>query len=229
VRERLARRRRLILIDLPGMGDSAGIDGAHVPSAWIAAIGEVLDAVGAPRPAVMGHSMGGWTALELAKAGRAASVLALAPAGMWQTSPRAANVILRRGRVMARVFPPRLSARALGSAGVRRLALRDQSIDGGAVPAAWVIALSADARRATGFREHFRAARRDRFRGGGEIDVPVRVVFAEQDRIATPALGQLTDELPAHAVIEHWPSGHMLMWDATDRVIAAALQLQTPA
>jgi pimeloyl-ACP methyl ester carboxylesterase len=226
VREALARERRLVLIDLPGMGDSPPIAGAHVPAAWLGAIGDVLDAVDAERPAVVGHSMGAWTALELARAGRAASVLALAPAGLWERSPRAADISLLFGRAMSRVMPPRLTARALEVAAVRRVALHDASVDGRAVPAAWAAALAADGRRSTGFGEHFRAARRDRFRGGGEIDVPVRVVFAQRDRIATPVLGQLTDELPEHAVIERWPGGHMLMWDATDRVIEAAMELQ---
>jgi pimeloyl-ACP methyl ester carboxylesterase len=228
IRERLARERRLILIDLPGMGESLAIAGAHVPRDWIGAIGEVLDAVGVMAPAVVGHSMGGWTALELAKAGRAASVLALAPAGMWERSPREADMSLRIGRTMSRVTPPRLSARGLTVPAIRRVAMRDLSVDAGAIPAEWAVALGGDVRRATGFREHFRAARSARFRGGDQIDVPVRVVFADRDRIATPARGQLTDELPAHAVIERWEDcGHVVMWDAPARVVDAALELKT--
>jgi pimeloyl-ACP methyl ester carboxylesterase len=90
----------------------------------------------------------------------------------------------------------------------------------------WAIAGSADARRSTGFREHFRAARSGRFRGGATIDVPVHVVFAPQDRITPPRGGQVTDELPPDATIEHWEGcGHMVMWDAPDRVVGAALAL----
>jgi pimeloyl-ACP methyl ester carboxylesterase len=177
VRERLARERRLILIDLPGMGDSPVLPDANVPSQWMEAIGEVLDQVRASRPAVMGHSMGGWTALELAKAGRAWSVLALAPAGLWRHSPRAANRSLRTGHLMARATPPWLIERAMAVPAVRRVALRDASVDGRAVPAAWAVALAADSRRTTGFREHSRAARAERFRGGEQIEVPVHVVF----------------------------------------------------
>jgi pimeloyl-ACP methyl ester carboxylesterase len=229
VRERLARERRLILIDLPGMGDSPVLPGANVPSQWIEAIGEVLDKVGAPHPSVMGHSMGGWTALELAKAGRASSVLALAPAGLWLRSPRAASRSLRTGHLMALATPPRLIERAMAVPAVRRVALRDASVDGRAVPAAWAIRLAADSRRATGFRDHFRAARGDRFRGGQQIEVPVHVVFASNDRIATPAEAQIIEELPARAKVDRWDNcGHMLMWDATDRVIDAALELPAP-
>ncbi|MBV8982405.1 MAG: alpha/beta fold hydrolase, partial [Acidimicrobiia bacterium] len=147
IRRRLSRERRLILIDLPGMGSSPMVPDAHVPAAWVDAIGEALDAVGAPCPAVVGHSMGGWTALELAKRGRASSVLALAPAGMWVRSPRAADFSLRLGWLMAKAAPPWLVARALGVPSVRRLALRDASVDGRSVPAAWARSLVADARR----------------------------------------------------------------------------------
>lgn len=226
VRERLARERTLILIDLPGMGESAGLPGAHVPRDWVEAIGEVLDDAGHPRPPVAGHSMGGWTALELAAAGRAASVLALAPAGMWERSPRAANLSLRRGRAMAMLTPPAVARRTLAVPAIRRMAMRDMSVDPARVPAEWAIALGADARRSTGFAEHFRAARATRFTDGERINVPVHVVFAENDRIASVKHAQVTDELPDHAVVEHWPQcGHLPMWDQPDRVVAAALAL----
>ncbi|MEQ3553286.1 alpha/beta hydrolase [Pseudonocardia nematodicida] len=43
-----------------------------------------LDALGVPEtPHVAGNSLGGWAALELARRGRAASVVALSPAGAW--------------------------------------------------------------------------------------------------------------------------------------------------
>lgn len=224
VREALARERRLILIDLPGMGDSEAIPGGPVPLDWMDAIGEVLDAVDAPRPAVVGHSMGAWTALELARAGRAAGVLALTPAGLWERSPRAATLNIRMGRAMARLTPPALVRLGFAIGPVRQLALRSSSADGGAVPAKEAAALVADARRCTGFREHFAAARSARFTGGAEISVPVRVAFGAVDRIATPAAGQVESELPAHAVIERWERcGHMPMWDQPRRVVDAAL------
>jgi pimeloyl-ACP methyl ester carboxylesterase len=228
VREALARERRLILIDLPGMGDSEAIPGGPVPLDWMDAIGEVLDAVDAPRPAVVGHSMGAWTALELARARRVAGVLALTPAGLWEHSPRAATVNIRTGRTMARLTPPALVRLGFGFGPVRRIALRASSVDGGAVPAELAVALVADARRCTGFREHFPAVQAARFSGGADIDVPVRVAFGADDRITTPGAGQVETELPAHAVVEHWERcGHMPMWDQPQRVVDAALAVPT--
>lgn len=227
VRERLARERRLILIDLPGMGDSAALPDAHVPARWIDAIAEVLDEVGAPRPAVAGHSMGGWTALELAKAGRAASVLALVPAGMWgERSSRSAVFSLRMARAMSRLTPLVVTRRAMRSETLRRFALRDQCVHPERVSLESILAATQGARSATGFREHLRAARAERFTGGEAIEVPTRVVFATRDRIARPGQSQHTDELPDHAVVEHWEDcGHLVLWDAPDRVADALLAL----
>jgi pimeloyl-ACP methyl ester carboxylesterase len=50
-----------------------------------------LDAVGWASAHVVGNSLGGWLALELAKRGRARSVVALAPAGGWRPGSREAR------------------------------------------------------------------------------------------------------------------------------------------
>jgi pimeloyl-ACP methyl ester carboxylesterase len=114
----------------------------------------------------------------------------------------------------------------MGVAAFRRGAMRNVSAAPDRVLAEWAIATSADARRAKGFAAHFRAARATRFTDGDRITVPVHVVFADNDRIATPKAGQVADELPSHAVVEHWPDcGHAVMWDHPDRTVEAALAL----
>jgi pimeloyl-ACP methyl ester carboxylesterase len=54
-----------------------------------------LDAIGWDSAHIAGNSLGGWLALELAKRGRARSVVALAPAGGWRPGSRAARRIER--------------------------------------------------------------------------------------------------------------------------------------
>src|ERR1700757_3679942 len=54
---------------------------------------------------IVGNSLGGWVALELARRGRAQSVLALSPAGAWR-SPRDLRrllLIFRAGGALARI------------------------------------------------------------------------------------------------------------------------------
>jgi pimeloyl-ACP methyl ester carboxylesterase len=74
----LAVARDVIAVDLPAHGESPPT--SMTPPAWAPEVAALLDALDVERPAVVGHSAGGWTALELAKLGRAGSVLALARA-----------------------------------------------------------------------------------------------------------------------------------------------------
>ena len=50
---------------------------------WADAVEAELDAAGFERPDIAGNSLGGWLALELAKRGRARTVVGIAPAGMF--------------------------------------------------------------------------------------------------------------------------------------------------
>lgn len=65
----------------PSPGQSAGV------SALVDLLCEQLDRAGIDTPHVVGNSLGGWVALELARRGRARSVTAISPAGAWR-SPR---------------------------------------------------------------------------------------------------------------------------------------------
>src|SRR5690348_1662742 len=86
-----------------------------------------LDELGLDRPHLVGNSLGGWIALELARRGRASSVCALSPAGCWDVAsgehlPGAAK--LRKAIALARWTRPILPW-AARLAWVRQLALRD--------------------------------------------------------------------------------------------------------
>ena len=66
-----------------------------------------------------------------------------------------------------------------------------------------------------------------RFRGGAGLDVPLRIVWGERDRIARRRSSQLLDQLPPDVAVERWAGcGHMLMWDAPERVTDAILALE---
>jgi pimeloyl-ACP methyl ester carboxylesterase len=72
---------------------------------------------------VVGNSLGGWVALELARRGRARSVLALSPAGAWRSARdlRRLLMVFRAGATFARAKKmPELAARK----NVRRVLLR---------------------------------------------------------------------------------------------------------
>jgi pimeloyl-ACP methyl ester carboxylesterase len=53
-----------------------------------------LDREGIERAHIVGNSLGGWLALELARRGRAHTVVALAPGGAWRSVLRMASVLV---------------------------------------------------------------------------------------------------------------------------------------
>jgi pimeloyl-ACP methyl ester carboxylesterase len=87
-----------------------------------------LDALGLGRVHLAGNSMGGWVALELARRGRARSVCALSPAGMWAgTNQESATSLLRETARLTRLTRPLLPLVA-GLRALRRFALRANAV-----------------------------------------------------------------------------------------------------
>ena len=87
VLDRLTPHRDVILVDLPGHGESPPLrlTGRPVLAALLDEVLGLLDELGLERPHFAGNSLGGRLALEAAKVGRAATVTALSPAGFWRT------------------------------------------------------------------------------------------------------------------------------------------------
>jgi pyruvate dehydrogenase E2 component (dihydrolipoamide acetyltransferase) len=83
LQEPLAARYRVYALDLPGHGTSAKDVGDGSLGVLADAVAGVLDALGAGRAHLVGHSMGGAVALAVAAAdpGRIASLTLIAPAG----------------------------------------------------------------------------------------------------------------------------------------------------
>jgi pimeloyl-ACP methyl ester carboxylesterase len=104
----------------------------------------LLDELGLAKAHLAGNSMGGWVALELARRGRALTVCALSPAGMWgaDTGGQRVSVLLRAMRDTRRsrgILP--LAAR---SGRIRRWALRNNALHGERVSPAEFLALTGD-------------------------------------------------------------------------------------
>jgi pyruvate dehydrogenase E2 component (dihydrolipoyllysine-residue acetyltransferase) len=83
LQEPLAARYRVYALDLPGHGTSAKDVGDGTPGLLADAVTGVLDALGAERAHLVGHSMGGAVALAVAARdpGRIASLTLIAPSG----------------------------------------------------------------------------------------------------------------------------------------------------
>src|SRR3954447_19073541 len=86
-----------------------------------------LDAAGIEKAHLVGNSLGGWLALELAHRGRALSVVALSPAGGWEPGSKEEKRLKPYFKFlhgMLRVVGPRAEAFSKRP-GLRKIALRD--------------------------------------------------------------------------------------------------------
>jgi len=219
VSDRLAGERDVIAVDLPGFGDSPALDmnGRPTPAALADAVAAFLDGLElADGYHVAGNSLGGWVALELAAAGRARSVTAIAPAGLW-----AEPLARKRGltRILARAADPFLPALTRTAAG-RRLALGGTVADPSRVPPLDALRLVRAYATAPGFEAVNAAMRATRFTGLELIRVPVTLAWAERDRLVTrPA------RIPSTVRNVELPGvGHVPMWDAPDLVASLLLE-----
>jgi len=193
-----------------------------------------LDSLSIGKAHLVGNSMGGWMALELARRDRALSVCAISPAGMW-TPGGARNSVrtrrLRSGLRMGRAARPILPF-AYRSRLVRRFALSNVSADGGRVSRIDALTLTDDMLGCTiaedllGTDQHFAPL--------DPLPCPVAVVWCERDRVFPEREFSVLvhERLPA-ASYEVLPAvGHVPMLDAPGLVaqtICAAIAETTTA
>jgi pimeloyl-ACP methyl ester carboxylesterase len=209
--ELLGAERDLLLVDLPGHGESPSPpDGApHNPIGYARSLAAMLDQLGLDRVECAGNSVGGWTALELAKLGRAKSVVAIAPAGLWpKRAPRRSTMQLRSQHRMGRLSAPLMKTAAGRTVLMRGIAARPRRI-----PPQAAVAMTLDFARTPGFNAHIAAIQSARFRDGEQIEVPVTVAWGAKERLI-PRSARRSDELPSQARIVTLPNcGHLPMWD----------------
>ncbi len=203
----LAAERDVIAVDLPGFGDSDPLaePPKPTPRALMVALGGLLDELGIERAHVAGNSLGAWVALELALAGRARSVTALCPAGLWPAplAPR-----LGAARQVARLALP-LVPLLVWRPGGRRLALAATVARPERVPASDAARMIRAYARAPGFDAVNAAMRAGRFEGLERIRVPVTLAWGERDRLVAPPRHVPTT---VRQVVLRG-CGHLPMWD----------------
>ncbi|GGV90061.1 alpha/beta fold hydrolase [Streptomyces massasporeus] len=184
--ELLIREREVVAVDLPGFGDSPPLPGGIAPTVQALAteVATWFSAVGLTRPPVVGNSLGGAVALELARTGVVGSAVALSPIGLW-TRPEAAYALgsLRIARTMAESLGSR-TARVTSSPLGRTLTFWQLvAAPRRMTPEAADTALR-DLARAPGFKATRRAARTYRLTGFTP-GVPVTVAWGTRD-LLTP-------------------------------------------
>ena len=179
-----------------------------------------LDELGVGEAHFAGNSMGGALALELAKRGRARSVVAISPGGGWrEDDKKEAERIIRwfaRNQKLARASLPRAEM-IMRRPGARRLALRDVMTRGDQVPAAEAVQLMRSSIACTVVEDVFATIRSGSglMRDLDRIQCPVLVAWGDKDRILPLRKHgpRFRDEIPG-VDFRVWKGiGHTPMWD----------------
>ncbi len=185
-----------------------------------------FDGLGIGTAHLVGNSMGGALALELAKRGRARTVVALAPGGGWNAGDGEAQ---RLSRYFARqIRLTRRLERRIGTImrqpNARHTALRDIMRHGELVSPADAVDLTRSSLRCS-IAEHVIAAlSADQGVTVHELDrieCPVLLATPEYDRILPPALHapRYRREIPGVQPRVLLGCGHVPMWDDTHLVL----------
>jgi pimeloyl-ACP methyl ester carboxylesterase len=188
-----------------------------------------LDALGLDRVHVVGNSLGGWLALELAVRGRALSVVGVCPAGGWEPGSReerTAAGVFRRNQLLLRFFGPLLPFVARFAV-LRRIALRDMVADGRKVPPASAVAMFEGARGCAIIDDVLGlVGTGETFGDLGSIDCPVRIMYGSQDRLLRwpNYYARMRRLLPDADWVRLNGLGHLAMWDSPETVAGAILE-----
>jgi pimeloyl-ACP methyl ester carboxylesterase len=213
LRPALDARYRVHAVDLPGHGPAAtGLTAEEAaPAAMARLVVAALERDGVVAPHLVGFSLGGWVALEMAASGYGRSVVALAPPGLWKAPPVApAHWSGGIGTLALRLAGPLLPA--LGRwPGLARLAVRRIVADPSTVSTDQLVHAAVDRRDARGAGAARRAVWSARFERGGAIAVPVCVAYGDSDRIVGPPDRDVLGPSVRWVSVPH--CGHAISWD----------------
>jgi pimeloyl-ACP methyl ester carboxylesterase len=193
-----------------------------------------LDAAGIRKVHLVGNSLGGWLAIELARRGRALSMVAIAPGGGWEPGSAEVKRIRRlflRIRASLRIGGP-LAPLLARFATTRRVALADILSHPERVSAADARGIIEAAWRCDAFDGVMGALSREPapgpFTDGG---CRMRLVWGTGDRmLPMPRYSERWRRmLPAADWVEIQGAGHVPMFDDPDAVARAILQVTANA
>ena len=193
-----------------------------------------LDALGIAKAHLVGNSLGGWLAIELARRGRALSVVAIAPAGGWKfKSPEQRRLLnkFKRTRALLRVAGPFASLIARGALG-RRIALGDMmhrperltpSEATLLIQAPWRCAVYEDVLRVLPDEPVARLLH--------PPPCPMRIVWGVEDRVLRLRgySEQWIESLPGVDFVRLHGAGHVPMYDDPTRLANAILEVTAQA
>ena len=185
----------------------------------------LLDELGVRTAHLAGNSMGGALALELAKRGRARSVVAISPGGGWdEFNKREVERIIRlfkRTQVSARATVKH-HEKLLARPGFRRIGMRDIMARGHLVPAEEAVLLTRSSIRCSIVDDVFTTLRNGTGRvvDLDQVKVPTLVLWGDKDRLLPMDrhAGRFRREIPGVRFEVMRGLGHTPMWDDPARI-----------
>ena len=211
----LERNFDVVAVDLPGFGYSPplppGTD--STPEALADAVERAMDDAGFDKAHIAGNSLGGWIALELARRGRALTVVALSPAGLQHKREKSWGkgvVLAMRWGARNLPTPPALLRTPLGKVCVGGAVMaRPWRMDSDDV--AEVVRLLADA---PGFDATLPHTFERQPRGLDRIDSPVLLLWGTRDLLLLPRQGRRFERLIPNCELRYLKGlGHTPMSD----------------
>ncbi len=219
VLEALERSYDVLAVNLAGhVGGPELADTPVSVNALVDAVERDVDAAGLDTAHVVGHSLGGWIALELAARGRARSVVALSPAGGWEHGSRAERrleTLFTRNHKLSTALLPRIDS-LMRRPRLRRALLWQVAAHGERIPPAAAAQAVRDSVACPVYFELMDAIRRDgpprTFDG---VTCPVLLAWGTRDKIIpSPRYSErLRGLLPNAEWIELPGLGHIAMSD----------------
>jgi pimeloyl-ACP methyl ester carboxylesterase len=223
----LAQQFDVIAIDLPGFGASAPLPATveATPSALAGAVADFLAELGVEKPHVVGDSLGGWVATELARTYPVASLTLLSPAGLWaRHTPWYSRISLGATRWLARHATP--VVRWLVGHPIGRVIVLGQTHGRPTrIPADAARAAVTAMATSPGFDAAFRATLHRRLDARTGVTAPTTVAFGSRDLILLPWQSRHIERLPATAHRAALPGcGHVPMADDPAAVIQLVVE-----
>jgi pimeloyl-ACP methyl ester carboxylesterase len=223
-------------LGIPGHvgADSLPADYEHSVAAAVELLEKKLDAMGIGQAHLVGNSLGGWLAIELARRGRALSVVALAPGGGWELGSAEERRLRRYFRITGALLRVGggLAARMVHVETARGYFLRDAVARPRRLSPSDARLLIESMRQCESYDAIVRAlARQALAEPFLTLPCPVRLVWGTRDRV-----------LPMRGYSERWMRvlpgaewvlldnvGHVPMYDAPDLVAETILEFTTRA
>ena len=227
VTHRLATRHEVYAVDLPGFGRSRTLRDREPTVMHLAdAVEAFMAAQGHERFHVVGNSLGGGIALELARRPCALSACAISPIGFWKTPGRVwLNFQLLLTWHFTQVMLPLVGKLARSGALRRGLLSIVAEAHGERVPPEVLAEGMRQLVFAPGFQATRRATMYETF-AGGDLGCPVTVAWGDHDRLLTyrTQSRRARSALPTATHVTLLDCGHVPVYDDPDQVARVILE-----